>query len=133
MGTKTNDVGSKLTLQLKLLSQLMAKEEKLKAQLAPISTQISELRDRLINEYTDAQLQSVTAAGLRVSRTTTMVPSLKDLDQFLAFATKKANWDLLSGVDAKAWRLRMERGVTVPGIESFNRVGLRVNKVKATG
>lgn len=115
---------------LQQLAALMKKEDAARAKLKPISDEIEALRDYILEQYSATELDSVTAAGLRVQRVVATVPSLKDLDAFLAFATKKANWDLLAGsVNSRAWTARNQDGKPVPGVEPFNRVSLRVTRV----
>jgi hypothetical protein len=121
----------KIATQLKTLRALMDKEDELTARLKPIKDQIESLRDTLINEFTAAELSSTTASGLRVTRTQSTVPNLIDPLEFFKFASKKANWDLLTKkVATEAWRERLEAKKPVPGTEAFNRVGISVTRIK---
>jgi len=113
------------------LSKLMKQQELMVARLTPVASRISNLRDEILAQFTAEELQSTTAGGLRVSRVKTDVPQVTDPMKFLAYATKKANWDLLSQKPAsKAWRERYHNQVLVPGTKAFTAVSLQVNKVK---
>jgi hypothetical protein len=121
----------KIATQLKTLKKLMDVEDALRAKLKPVCDKIEALRDKLINEFTAAELSSTTAEGLRVTRTQSSVPTIVDHIKFFAYASKKANWDLLKkGVSTEAWRERLEAKKAVPGVEPFNRVGLSVTRIK---
>lgn len=121
----------KISKQLATLRKLMDQADALYAELKPIEDQIDALRETLINEFTAAELSSTTAAGLRVTRTQSMVPTIVDRLKFFAYAARKANWDLLkNGVSTEAWRERMEAKKVVPGVEPFNRVGISVTRLK---
>ncbi len=120
---------AKVKGQLAKLRTLMDKSDKLHAAAKPVDDAIAALREKLLKEFSKAEL-STTAAGLRVAVSTTPVPSIVDQMKFLAYATRKANWDLLQKTCASAaWRERMEAKKAVPGVESFNRVSLSVTRV----
>jgi hypothetical protein len=122
---------ARISKQLAVLKKLMDQQDKLMVQLVPIKEKIEALRERLLKDFTAAELSSTTAAGLRVTRSTTPVPSLVDRIKFFAYASRKANWDLLQGsVAVAAWRERMDAGKAVPGVKPFNRVGLTVTRIK---
>lgn len=117
----------KLVKQLATLRKLMDKADEITATLAPVTKKIEAAREEILNDFTEAEMQSTTAGGLRASRVITTVPSLVDKKKFFAFATRPKNWDLLSNsVNPAAWRERLEAKVKVPGVDVFNRVGLRV-------
>lgn len=119
-----------LATKLKALAKIMADLEVLDAKRKPLADKEAALREELLRDFSKNDLNGATAAGLRVSLTTAKVPSMEDRDAFLAFASKKANWDLLAGsVNSAAWRERLEAGKVVPGVTVFDRVGIRVNKV----
>ncbi len=127
---KTDTAAAAIAAKLRDLRKLMDARDTLAAKLKPVEDGIAALRDGLLNEFTEAQLSSTTAEGLRVSRTTTVVPTVVDATAFLAFATRKANWDLLAkSASSPAWRERLEAGKKVPGVEPFTRVSLRVDRV----
>ncbi len=119
-----------LAEKLKALAKILAELEVLDAKRKPLAEKESALRDELMRDFSKNDLNGATAAGLRVTLTTAKVPSMEDKEAFLAFASKKANWDLLAGnVNSAAWRERLEAGKIVPGVTVFDRVGIRVNKV----
>lgn len=119
-----------LAEKLKALAKILAALEVLDAKRKPLAEKEAALREELLRDFSKNDLNGATAAGLRVTLTTAKVPSMEDKDAFLAFASKKANWDLLSGsVNSAAWRERLEAGKTVPGVTVFDRIGIRVNKV----
>ena len=121
----------KISSQLKKLRSLMDQEDSLQSKLKPVKDAIESLREKLINEFTAAELSSTTAEGLRVTRTQSSVPTIVDPLKFFAYASKKANWDFLNKkVSTEAWRERMEAKRVVPGVEAFNRVGLSVTRIK---
>lgn len=122
---------AKVAAQLKMLARLMDTADALSAKLKPVTEAIAALREKLINEFTAAELSSTTAAGLRVTRTKSSVPNIIDRALLDIYRTKKANWDLIpNSVPVEAWRERLEAGKPVPGTEAFNRVGISVTRVK---
>jgi hypothetical protein len=121
-----------LAQKFQQLSELMKKADVLTAKLAPVQEQIVKLREDILKQFTDEELQSTTAGGLRVSRAKLQVPKVLDDQAFMAYATKKQNWDLLSHKPAaRAWRERLDQKVLVPGTKAETVVHLQVTKVKS--
>jgi hypothetical protein len=120
---------TKLVKQLTQLRALMDKEDKLTAQLKPIAEQIKALREQLLQDFTDSELDSTTASGLRVTKQRSTVCNVTDNLVLNAFRSKKKNWDLIpNSVPLPAWRERNDSGVLVPGTEPFGRVAITVTR-----
>jgi hypothetical protein len=113
------------------LALLRAQVEAASAELKPAEDEEAALHDHLLETFRKAELDGLTAHGLRLSIKTSSVPTLDDWDLFFAFAKSKKNFDLLQrSVNTPAWRERLKAGVRVPGVKSFDRVGLSVTRVK---
>lgn len=114
---------------LKLLAKLGREQDKLEAKLTPIEQEEIALREHILGTFKKSQLDGAKGSGVSLAIVKQTVPTVKDHDAFLAFAVKKANWDLLPrSVSSPAWRERLEAGKRVPGIEPFDRVSLRVTR-----
>jgi hypothetical protein len=120
-----------LPLCAKRLATLTLEAEAVEAQLKPLKEEETALRDYLLETFKKTELDGMKAHGLSFAIVTTRVPSITDWDKFLKFAFKNSNADLLNkSVNSPAWRERMNDGKPVPGVEPFDRVALRVGKVK---
>jgi len=85
------------------------------------------LEAELQNAMIAAKLESVASKHATCSLKRTDFASITDDREFFAFASKKANWDLLyKRVNNAAAKARWEVGVAVPGIEKATRVDLSV-------
>lgn len=116
---------------LKHLAKLRAQQLKLAAQLKPFVDEDAALREHLIETFTKEELKSARGSGIALSYYTTAVPVVEDPDKFMAFATKKKNWDLLSAsCKSDAWRARLEAGKAVPGVTKYDRPTLSVRTDK---
>ena len=101
------------------------------AQVKLVADELAALREYLLETLKKAELDGLTTSGLRFSVVTTSVPTMADFKAFMTFAAKKKNWDLLQkSVNSPAWRERLAAGVQVPGVTTFDRVGLRITKVR---
>lgn len=113
------------------LAKLQNTVDKINLKLAPLEKEESALREHMIQNFKKDKLDGARGSGRSLSITSTEVPVLKDWKKFFRFASKKGNDDLLArSVHSTAWRERVEAGRAVPGVESFTRVGLRVNRIK---
>jgi hypothetical protein len=120
-----------LATRLQRMRKLMDDVDKLSARITPMDAEIAEIRESILNDFTAQQLSSVTAAGLRVGRVVTPMPTVKDQLKFFKFATQKRNWDLLQkSANTPAWRERMKNKKVVPGVDTFDRVSLSVTRIK---
>jgi hypothetical protein len=119
------DLGACLRLLAKLKKAVDAGEVALKA----TKDEEAALRAHLLDTFKKTQLNGARGSGIAIAVTSTDVPQLDDFDKFMAYASKKANWDLLNRqVNSAAWRERLEAKKRVPGVSLFTRVGLRVSK-----
>lgn len=113
------------------LAKLQDMQDEINIKLAPIAKEEAAIREHMIEAFKKDELNGVRGSGRSLSITSTPVPVLKDWSKFFKFAMRKGNDDLLPrSVSSTAWRERVEQGKMVPGVESFNRVGLRVNRIK---
>lgn len=113
------------------LVKLQEMADAISIKLAPINKEEAALREHMIEAFKKDQLQGARGSGRSLSVISVAVPVLKDWKKFFRFASKKGNDDLLPrSVSSTAWRERVDNGKFVPGVESFTRVGLRVNKIK---
>lgn len=119
--------GSKLA---KSLSQLLAFKKqlrKLEAQQAPLKKKMEDLANQVIQLYSEDDLLTVKLKGGSVTRVSQAVPQIQDFDAFFTFVTEKNAPELLHRrISADAWRERTENGETIPGVEPFTRVSLRI-------
>jgi hypothetical protein len=114
------------------MAELRGKLDEFGAQVAPLAEEEAQLRDYLLETFKKAELDGLKSNGLQFSIVTSRVPSLADWDKFWAFAKLKGNEDLLQrAVKADAWRERLNAGKAVPGVEAFDRVGLRVVRARS--
>ena len=121
-----------LSTRLAEMRKLMDEYDNLSAKLKPVSERLEKIREDILNEYTATELSSVTASGLRATRVVTPVPTIANQMKFFAYATKKANWDLLQKTcSTPAWRERMKAKKKVPGVDPFDRVSLSVTRIKS--
>lgn len=116
---------------LKALAAINRKLDALDAKRAPLAEQETKLREHMLTSFKKTELRGASGSGLSTTIVETPVPVLKDWKKFFAFAKKPGNEDLLkASVATKAWRLRYDAKKTVPGVEMFNSVVLRVSSVK---
>jgi hypothetical protein len=103
------------------------------AKVAPLAEQEAALRDHIMNTFAKDDIGGARGSGLSLSLVTTKSPKVGDWDAFWGFAKRKGNEDLLNrAVNSAAWRERAEAGVSVPGIEVFTNVALRVTSLKGS-
>jgi hypothetical protein len=113
------------------LAKLQDMQDAITIKLAPIAKEEAALREHMIEAFKKDELNGVRGSGRSLSITNVAVPVLKDWKKFFKFAMRKGNDDLLPhSVSSTAWRERMEAGKAVPGVDTFNRIGLRVNRIK---
>lgn len=113
------------------LAKLQDMQDDINMKLAPIAKEENALREHMIEAFKKDELNGVRGSGRSLSITNVAVPVLKDWKKFFRFAMKKGNDDLLPhSVSSTAWRERMEAGRAVPGVDTFNRIGLRVNRIR---
>jgi hypothetical protein len=111
------------------LSRIMRETEKLSAKLKPLEDAEAALREHLLTTFKKTELNGAKGSGVSIALYQMTVPTLEDFDAFMAYASKKANWDLLNRkVSSEAWRARVESGKKVPGVKAFDRLSLRVTK-----
>lgn len=121
---------SRLSNRIKELRRLMDQHDLLAAKLAPLAEAVAKAREKILNEFTDSEIGTTTAHGLRVTKSRHQSPRIADSSKFMAFATRKKNWDLLQkSCNTPAWRERLKDGVVVPGVDVFNSVSVSVTRV----
>lgn len=113
------------------LAELQDGAEILQLRLAPYTKEEAALREHMIAAFKKDQLKGAKGSGRSLSIVTQVVPNLTDWPSFFKFASRKGNDDLLQrSVKTDAWRERVDAGKEVPGVTSFTRVGLRVDRVR---
>lgn len=112
------------------IAKLQTDIDNLSAQLAPFQAEYGALREYMIAQFKKDDLNGAKGSGRSVSIVKSVVPQLEDWDSFFKYAKKKGNEDLLPrNVSTDAWRERVNAGKEVPGVNTFTRIGLRINKV----
>lgn len=113
------------------IAEVQDQAEALALKIKPLAEEEAALRDHMIRTFKKDELSGVKGSGRSLSIFNVPVPVLKDWRKFFRFASKKGNDDLLNrSVNSEAWRARVDAGKSVPGVETFNRVGLRVTRIK---
>jgi hypothetical protein len=82
-----------------------------------LSAQLEEHDAYLIKCLREDKLQSIRQRGYNFTAASRDTIKVADRDDFYGYATKKANWDLLTKhVVAEAVRERIRNGIKIPGI-----------------
>lgn len=116
---------------LATLIELKVAKRGLDAKLAKLNSASNELEEQILQRFTAEEISSVRVSGGLATRVVETVPNVCDWDVFYAFVKKHNAFELLQRrVTATAWRERVEAGKPVPGIESFNRVHLKLTLEK---
>lgn len=113
------------------LAELQDQAEELAAKLKPLTSEESALREHMIAQFKKDELKGAKGSGRSLSIVKQVVPNLIDWKKFIAFARRPGNDDLLQhSVKTDAWRERVEAGKEVPGVTTFTRMSLRVDKIQ---
>ncbi len=106
-------------------AQQMLKNAMLK--LKPLEETIDSLERELQHALVTANIESIASKNATVSLRRTEFAEIEDDRAFFAFATKKANWDLIrKQCNVGAAKARWEDGIKVPGVKKAVRVALTV-------
>jgi hypothetical protein len=88
------------------------------------------LKEYLINNLPKSQAGGIAGKICRVEIKKTPVPIIADEKKFYKFAARKGNEDLLKhSLNVAAIRERWDEKKVIPGIETFNQVGLSYSKL----
>ena len=121
-----------LPLCIKRYAALVEKLEELGAMFQPINKEVEALRAHMLDNFKKSELDGMKAYGQSLALIKTVVPTIANFGEFLKYAMKKGNEDLLQkSVNTPAWRERMNDGKQVPGVKPFDRVALRITKVQS--
>lgn len=97
--------------------------------VAALKSLVAARTDEVLAGFSEEEIAGATGKLATAERRRSAVPSLKDWAVFTAWVKKTGSFDLLERRVAKtAWRDRLDAGVKVPGVETFNRVYLSVRK-----
>lgn len=104
------------------------------AELSAVKKKRDICADALVNGFAKEFLKGATGTkrGAKLSLVTLTSPTIKDRSKLDAYIRKHRATDLLQGrVHKQAWLDRMEAsGKPIPGVESYERVSLRLNRTR---
>ena len=114
----------------KLIDKLAKVRERvrtLRSKLEALEDSYRELEDQVLHALTDAKLEKASGALATASISKTVVPTAKDWQEVEEFILKNKALDLLQRrLSDKAWRLRYEEGILVPGTEPYTVIKLNL-------
>jgi hypothetical protein len=89
------------------------------------------LRDHLAKKFKWAQIDGAKGSRFSVSVSKGIYATLKDPLEFFKWVAKTKSFDLLhKRCSDEAARLRWEKGVSIPGVEKFEKHKLNVSTIK---
>ena len=93
---------------------------------------VDELRDALLSKMLQEGTEIVRAKGVTATVTKSVVPQVVDWPKFEAYVLRHKRLDLLQRrLSAEPWReIIDETGKPVPGVEKFEKTGIRVQRTK---
>lgn len=119
---------------IKRLRKLQDAVDEVRIKCGPMIAEEEALREFILENFKKTELDGASAHGISLSITKTTAPTMEDFQKFIAFVVKTKSYDLLQhSVNTPAWRERLAAKKQVPGVGVFDRIGLRVSRVKAGG
>ncbi len=113
------------------IAKLQKQHNVLEAKATAIEKVITEKKERLLVRIKKSKLDGARGALGLASVVAEDLPQIKDFEKLCAYAAKTQGWDLFQRrVSKSAWLERVAEGGTVPGVETFHRVTLRVTAIK---
>lgn len=113
-----------------LLYQTREKRYALNKAVEALEKLEGELKDRLINELPKGEASGIAGKSARVSIEVKPVPRAEDWEKVFAYVKKNNAFDLLQRrLNDAAVRERWEAGKQVPGVNTFQAVVVKINKL----
>ncbi len=107
--------------------KLQQQRDVIRLKVGKLDEQIDQLKDKLLAATDKESLSTVKTKLAKTVIRETVVPTVEDFDQLLAYIRKHKAWELLTKrVASEAYRERVEAGERVPGVKPFHKITLSV-------
>lgn len=131
MTTPTNTYKFPQTIGARVdrLAELADRLEDIEAGKKAVQREYDALEANLLETLPKSELDGATGTKAVVRIARTVVPNAEDWEAIYAYVKKNGAWELLQRrLSATACRERWEAGKTIPGIDQFTKVSLRLSK-----
>ena len=120
----------KLGTKIDQLYRLKLKMEEAQRAAKKLEDKYNEEKEVMLNTISKEELGGTTGKLARISVVKSVVPTVEDWNDLYKYIYRNKAWDMLQRrVSSKAYKERLDAGKKVPGVKSFTKVSLRVNKL----
>lgn len=127
LGKMIDDLYAARAARLEYQREVEAEVEKLKEVEA-------KLEEKILQTFDKSEIEGAKGSAATASVTRLVVPAVKDWPEVFKWIAENNAWDLMEKRMARvAFRDRTEAGQAIPGVESFVKVSLSLNKINKKG